>query len=188
MNNSRVRNDRFDASIGYERGRSVGVFAAWQLVKWVFFKTVLPWPSGLKVTLLRFFGAKVGRGVCVKPQVNIHLPWKLTLGDHTWIGEEAFILNFEPVTIGAHVCISQRAFLCAGNHDFRDPSMKYRNRPITIDDGVWIGAQVFVSPGVVIGNEAVVTAGSIVTKDLPAGMICSGSPCMPVRARWPLNG
>jgi putative colanic acid biosynthesis acetyltransferase WcaF len=184
MSKSIVRNDLFDTSIGYELGRSVLVFAAWQGVKWLFLKTVFPWPSGVKVGLLRLFGAKVGKGVCIKPQVNIHLPWKLTVGDFAWIGEEAFILNFEPVKIGSSACISQRAFLCGGNHDYRDPAMKYRNGPIMIGDGAWVGAQVFVGPGVTIGVDAVVTAGNIVTKDLPAGMVCSGNPCVPVKARW----
>lgn len=181
---SRVRNDLFDASRGFDRGRSTWLFVLWQLAKWVFFKTTLPWPSELKVRLLRAFGSKVGTGVCLKPQINIHIPWKLEIGDHAWIGEEAFILNFEPIKIGAHACISQRAFLCGGNHNFRDSTMSYRNGPITVGDGAWVGAQVFVAPGVVIGTDAVITAGSIVTKDLPAGMVCTGNPCVPVNVRW----
>ena len=180
----RVRNDIFEATVGFNRGRSILVMALWQLVKWAFFKTVLPWPSGVKARLLRAFGARVGRGVCIKPQVNIHLPWKLEVGDYAWIGEEAFILNFEPIKIGAHACVSQRAFLCGGNHDYRDSAMSYRNRPITVGDGAWVGAQVFVAPGVTVGAEAVATAGSVVLNDLPAGMICSGNPCVPVKARW----
>jgi putative colanic acid biosynthesis acetyltransferase WcaF len=134
--------------------------------------------------MLRWFGAKVGQGVYIKPRVNIHLPWKLAIGDHTWIGEEVFILNFEPVTIGEHCCISQRAFLCTGNHDYRDPAMSYRNAPITIGPGAWVGAQVFVAPGVTVGSEAVVTAGSVVVTDLPAAMVCSGNPCAPRKPRW----
>jgi putative colanic acid biosynthesis acetyltransferase WcaF len=182
--NSRVHNDQFDGRLGFSRERSVALLAVWQIIKWVFFKTVFPWPSGLKAGLLRLFGAKVGRGVCIKPQVNVHLPWKLEVGDHVWIGEEAFILNFEPVRIGAHACISQRAFLCGGNHDFRDPAMRYRNGPITVENGAWVGAQVFVAPGVVIGTDAVITACSVVTKDMPAAMVCGGNPCVPLKERW----
>lgn len=184
MSASRVRNDLFDRRSGFDRGRSTLIFALWQLVKWAFFKTIFPWPYGLKVALLRLFGAQVGQGVCIKPQVNIHLPWKLVIGDHVWIGEDAFILNFEPVKIGSHACISQRAFLCGGNHDYRDTSMRYRNGPIVVCDGAWIGAQVFVAPGVTVGVDAVATAGSVVTKDLPAAMICAGNPCVPVKPRW----
>ena len=182
---SRVRNDQFDASRGFSLGRPGWVFALWYLVKCVFFLSPLPWPSGWRSRLLRRFGAKVGEGVYWKPRVNVHFPWKLTVGDHTWVGEEVCIYNFEPVTVGAHCCLSQRAFLCAGNHDYRRPDMAYRNAPITLGDGVWIGAQSFVAPGLTIGTDAVVTAGSVVVRDLPAGMVCQGNPCLPVRNRWP---
>ncbi len=182
---TRVRNDLFDPGQGLDRGRPRLVEAAWYLVKCAFFLSALPWPASLKCALLRFFGGTVGRQVCIKPRVNIHFPWKLRIGDHAWIGEEVFILNFEPVTIGAHCCISQRAFLCAGNHDFRRPDMRYRNRPITIEDGAWVGAQVFVAPGVTIGTEAVITAGSVVTRSQPAQTICGGNPCAAVKPRWP---
>ena len=181
---TKVRNDLFDPSQGLDRGRSKMIEAAWYLVKCLFFLSPFPWPIRWRVILLRAFGATVGVGVYVKPRVNIHFPWKLRMGDHAWIGEEAFILNFEPVAIGAHACISQRAFLCTGNHDFRDPAMSYRNQPIVISDGVWIGAQCFVGPGVTIETDAVVTAGSVVLSNLPAGMICSGNPCAARTPRW----
>lgn len=181
---TKVRLDQFDASKGLVRGKSRGYEALWYLVKCVFFLSPLPWPSGVKARILRWFGAKVGVGVVIKPRVNVHFPWKLELGDHCWLGEEVFILNFELVKIGSQVCISQRTFLCGGNHDFRDPSFTYRNAPITVEDGAWVGANVFVAPGVTISSEAVVTAGSIVTTSLPQAMVCSGNPCIPVKVRW----
>lgn len=181
---SRVRLDLFSARTGLDRGCSRWVEVLWHLVKCMFFLSPLPYPSALKRGILRCFGAGVGKGVVIKPRVNIHFPWKLAVGDHTWIGEEVFILNFEPVRIGSHCCISQRTFLCAGNHDYRRPEMPYRNAPITLEDGVWIGAQSFVGPGVSIRTDAVVTAGSVVTRDLPAGRICSGNPCVPGDLRW----
>jgi putative colanic acid biosynthesis acetyltransferase WcaF len=181
---TRVRLDQFDRSRGLDRGRSRAVELAWYLCKCVVFLSPLPWPNGMKAILLRLFGAKVGTGVVIKPRVNIHLPWRLTLGDHSWIGEEVFILNFEEVSIGQHCCLSQRAFLCTGNHDFRDPSFRYRNAPIVVRDGAWVGAQCFVAPGVEIGIDAVATAGSIVLKDLPPAMICSGNPCEVRAPRW----
>jgi putative colanic acid biosynthesis acetyltransferase WcaF len=181
---SRVRNDLFDAHCGFERGRSKWVFALWQLVKWAFFLTPLPWPSSLKSTILRSFGAQVGRRVYWKPRVNIHLPWKLSVGDFTWVGEEVNIVNFAPVTIGAHCCLSQRAFLCSGNHDYRSPDMRYRHAPITIKEGVWIGAAAFIGPGVTIGTDAVVSACSVANRNIEAGWVCSGNPCKAVRKRW----
>ena len=140
----------------------------------------------MKRGLLRVFGARIGRGVVIKPRVNVHFPWKLEIGDHAWIGEEVFILNLEPVTIGMHCCISQRAFLCTGNHDYRAEDMRYRNRPIFIADGGWVGAQVFIGPGVIIGRETVITAGSVVTRDQPPQMVCGGNPCGPRGPRWPV--
>ena len=181
----RVRLDTFDPKLGLVRGRSSLVEAIWYFTRRVFFTTSFPWPSGMKSVLLRLFGAKVGRGVVIKPRVAIHFPWKLSIGDHTWIGEEAWILNFEPVKIGSHACISQRAFLCGGNHDYRSGDFRYRNAPISVGDGAWIGAQAFVAPGVEIGRECVVCAGSVATGSLPAGMICSGNPCVPSCRRFP---
>ena len=181
---SRVRLDLFDARRGFNRGRSAAVFASWYLLKCVFFLSPLPWPSAWRSILLRWFGAKVGRRVYWKPRVNVHFPWKLTVGDYCWVGEEVCIYNFEPVTIGSHCCLSQRALLCAGNHDYRRPDMAYRNAPITLANGVWIGAQSFVGPGISIGTDAVVAAASVVTRDLPVGMVCQGNPCVPIRRRW----
>jgi putative colanic acid biosynthesis acetyltransferase WcaF len=181
---TKVRNDLFDAKLGLDRGRSKLCEAAWYLLKCGLFLTPLPFPSAIKRFVLRCFGAQVGCGVVIKPRVNIHFPWKLSIGDHTWIGEEVSILNFEPVSIGKHCCISQRAFLCGGNHNYREPDMRYRNGPITVKDGVWIGAQSFVAADVVIGTEAVILAGSIVSRSQPSQMVCSGNPCVPVRPRW----
>ena len=184
---TRVRNDLFDARQGLDRGRSKPVEALWHLAKCLLFLTGWPIPSGFKCSVLRMFGAQIGSGVVIKPRVNIHFPWKLALGDHTWVGEEVFILNFEPVTVGAQCCLSQRAFLCTGNHDYRAATMPYRNRPIVIEDGAWVGAQVFVGPGVTIRREAVITAGSVVTQDQPGQIVCGGNPCLPVRRRWPVD-
>lgn len=181
---TRMRLDLFDASRNLDRGRSVAFEAVWYVCKVVFFLSALPWPSSLKCALLRFFGATIGAGVVIKPRVNIHLPWRLEIGDHSWIGEEVFILNFAMVRIGAHACVSQRAFLCTGNHDFRDPAFAFRSAPVTVGDGAWVGAGVFVAPGVEIGDETVVAAGSVVHKTLEKGTICSGNPAVPKAKRW----
>ena len=185
---SRVRLQQFDSTIGSAHRRSRTAFAAWYLIKCAFFFNPFPWPSSVRTKLLRSFGAKVGERITFKPRANPHFPWNLAIGDDSWIGEEVLIVNFEEVSIGANCCISQRAFLCTGNHDFTRPDFAYRNRPIHIKDGAWIGAQCFVGPGVTVGTDTVVTAGSVVTKDLPPGMICSGNPCLPIRPRWKTEG
>jgi putative colanic acid biosynthesis acetyltransferase WcaF len=133
---------------------------------------------------LRLFGADIGKSCIIKPRVNIHFPWKLVLGPNVWIGEEVFILNFERVEIHANCCISQRAFLCGGNHDYTDVAFKYRNGPIIIERGAWIGAGAFIGPNVVVREHAVVSAYSVVATELQAATVYAGNPCVAVRRRW----
>lgn len=181
---SRVRLNEFDSSIGLNRGVSKFKEAIWYLFKISFFLTPVPFPQKFKAFLLRSFGARIGKGTVIKPRVNIHMPWKLEIGDYTWIGEEVFILNFEPIKIGDNVCISQRAFLCGGNHNYKDPAFSYRNGPITIEDGAWIGACCFIGPNVIIGTDAVVSASSVVTTSLKTNSIYRGNPLEFVKNRW----
>lgn len=182
--NSIVKLDSFESSLGLDRGASKFKEIVWYIVKWMIFLSAFPFSSSLKAKILRLFGANVGSRLVIKPRVNIHFPWKLTIGDNVWIGEETFLLNFELLTIGNNVCISQRAFLCGGNHDYRDPAMKYRNGPITLNDGCWVGASVFVGPDVVIGIDSVIAAGSIITKSVPENRIFRGNPAVSVGLRW----
>ena len=182
--NSKVTLNDFDATVGLHRGANKLKETFWYLVKTVFFLSPIPYPSGLKVKLLRLFGAKVGQGVVLKPRLNIHFPWKLSIGDHVWIGEEVLILNFETLTIGNNVCISQRAFLCGGNHDYKIPSMPYRNGPITLHNGCWVGASVFVGPNVSIGCDTVITVGSVVTKNVKPYIVTHIKPIPFEKERW----
>ena len=181
---SKVRLDLFESKIGLVRSVSKSKEIIWYLIKVLFFLSALPYPSKFKVKILRVFGATVGNGLVIKPRVNIHFPWKLVVGDHVWIGEEAFLLNFELLSIGDNVCISQRAFLCGGNHDYKIPSMPYRNGPITLEEGCWIGANTFVGPNVTIGMDTVVSAGSVVTQSLAGNGIYRGNPVQFIKNRW----
>ena len=149
-----------------------------------FFLSSIPWPYSIKSFVLRLYGAKVGHGLVIKPRVNIHFPWKIVLADHVWIGEEVMILNFEPIVIGAHSCVSQRVFLCTGNHNYRDPHFGYRNSPIFIGSGVWVGAGSIVCPGVTVSDNSVICAGSVVSTDIPENMVCAGNPALPKHFRW----
>lgn len=181
---SKVQLHRFNPKHGLDRQASKVKEICWYFIKMLFFLSAFPFPSSLKVSLLRLFGAKIGKGVVIKPRVNIHFPWKLEIGDHVWIGEEAFLLNFELLKLGNHTCVSQRAFLCGGNHDYRDPSMPYRNGPITLMDGAWVGANVFIGPNVIIGTDTVVAAGSVVTQPLSENAIYRGNPAIYISQRW----
>ena len=180
----RTRLALFDSKRGYSLGASRLLFVFWLFVKRIFFLSSMPWPYCLKAMILRAFGASVGSGLVLKPLVNIHLPWKLSIGNNVWIGEGVRILNFEQVVVGSNVCISQESFLCSGGHDYRSESFDYRNSPILLGDGVWIQARVFVCAGSSIGSEVVVKACSCVVGVVPENAIVSGSPARVVGRRW----
>jgi putative colanic acid biosynthesis acetyltransferase WcaF len=163
---SRLRD--FDASLGYDKGRSIAWQAAWVIVANLVF--VKWWcPRRLRPAILRRFGATVGEGVVIRPSVRVHWPWKLTIGDHSWIGEDAWLLNLEPITIGSDVCVSQKAFLCTGSHLHESPDFRYDNAPIVVEDGAWVALGATVLRGVTVGAGALVAAGAVVRHDVPSG-------------------
>ncbi len=155
----------------------------WYLVNVVFFISPLLPLSSLKVFLLRLFGAKVGKGVIIKPAINIKYPWLLQIGDYSWLGENVWIDNLVEVEIGKHVCISQGAFLLCGNHNYKKSTFDLEVGKIKLDDGAWIGAKSIVCPGVTVGSHAVLAVGSIATKDLEPYFIYQGNPAVKVRER-----
>jgi putative colanic acid biosynthesis acetyltransferase WcaF len=181
---SKVRLINFNSEKGLDRGTNKVKEVIWYFVKIIFFLSAIPYPSQLKIFLLKSFGAIVGHGIIIKPRVNIHFPWKLEIGNDVWIGEEVFLLNFEKLKIGNNVCISQRAFICGGNHDYLDPTMPYRNGSIYLMDGCWIGANSFVGPNVEVGTDTVVSVNSIISKSIPGNAIYAGNPAHFIKQRW----
>ena len=171
------RLDLYDNS-DFDRGAGRIKEALWVLCKCLFFLNPFPWPSLLRVTLLRLFGATVGSRVVIRSGVNITFPWRARLGNHVWLGEDVLILSLAPVVIGSNVCISQRAFLCTGSHAWRSETFDLKTRPIVVEDGVWISAQSFVGPGVSIGGNSVVSAGTVLMKDLPPNSLARGNPAI----------
>jgi putative colanic acid biosynthesis acetyltransferase WcaF len=153
-----VRLDRF------EKPRIAGypwlpIRVVWYLLNYCIFSTFVPVPSVLKRMLLRVFGAKVGRGVVIKPRVRIKSPWALTIGDYSWLGEDCWIDNQVGVYIGRHCCISQGVYICTGNHDYNDVAFRFLGSGVTISDGCWIGARANVSPGAKLEAMAVIGMG-----------------------------
>lgn len=139
--------------------------------------------SGIKVCLLRLFGAKIGIGVNIKPCVNVKYPWLLEVGDYSWIGENVWIDNLAKVKIGNNVCISQGAMLLCGNHNYKKTTFDLMIGEITLEDGSWIGAQSVVCPGVTVHTHAVLSVGSVACHDLEAYGVYQGSPAVKVRER-----
>jgi putative colanic acid biosynthesis acetyltransferase WcaF len=171
------------SSGNFDRGAGLFKESLWLLVSLFLFRLCPVSLSALKRTTLRAFGAKIGRGVVIKPQVKVTFPWKLEVGDHVWLGEECWLLNLEKIVIKSNVCISQRAFLCTGSHNYKLSTFDLITKPISVGDGAWIGAGAWVGPGVKVGDEAVLTACSVASSDLEAGGIFKGNPAVLVRKR-----
>lgn len=167
---------------GYDKGHCVVVQALWFAVQNLVFRR---WwcPARLRVGLLRAFGATVGRRVLVRHDVRVLWPWKLSVGDNSWIGEGAWLLNLEPIHIGSNVCVSQEALLCTGGHDHRTTDFRYRNAPIRLGHGCWVGARAVVLPGVTVEPGAVVAANTTASRDVSAGTVLVPGGVLPTGPR-----
>ena len=168
---------------GYQPGRSRAYRALWLITEALVFLNPLVTPYALKRAVLRRFGARIGQGVIIKPNVHVKYPWHLEIGDNAWIGERAWVDNFVLVRIGANAVVSQGAYICTGNHDWSDPGMGLVVSPITIEDGAWVGAFSRIAPGVNVGSEAVVTLGSVLVTDADPRGIYRGNPAARIRDR-----
>jgi putative colanic acid biosynthesis acetyltransferase WcaF len=168
---------RFDNSWYKPGGNPVKRLCWYYINAWIFRTYWLPL-SGIKRLLLKLFGAKVGKGIIIKPGVNIKYPWKLAIGNFVWIGEGVWIDNLDRVTIGNHCCLSQGAMLLCGNHDYRSETFDLITKPIDLEEGVWIGARSVVCPGVHCGHHSVLAVGSVATLDLKANGIYQGNPAV----------
>src|SRR5690606_27764348 len=173
---------RFRMPEGF-RGRLGWYVQLWWLVQSTLFQWSPQVLYGFRARLLRCFGAQVGRDVVIRPSAVFTYPWKVRLGDRVWVGDDAVIYSLGEIEIGDDAVVSQRSYLCAGDHDHADPSFPIRGRKISIGAQAWVAADVFVAPGVSIGEGCVIGARSSVFADMPAGMICLGSPCKPVKPR-----
>ena len=165
------------------RGRPAWLVQIWWMVQ----ETLFAWSPqalfGWRNFLLRLFGAKVGHHVQIRSTARVTFPWKVVIGDYVWIGEQAQLYSLGPIEIGSHVSISHRTYLCTGSHDYTKPEFDIYTRKITIEDEVWLANEVFVGPGVTIGRGAVLAVRSTALKDMPAGMLCYGTPAVAVRPR-----
>ena len=168
---------------GYQPGRSYTYRALWLLVEAVILLNPIVTSYSLKRWVLRRFGARIGAGVLIKPNVHVKYPWHLEIGENAWIGERAWIDNFVTVRIGANAVVSQGAYLCTGNHDWSDPGMGLMVKPVAVEAGAWVGAFVRIAPGVTVGCEAVVTLGSVLLQDAVAGGVYTGNPAVRMRQR-----
>jgi putative colanic acid biosynthesis acetyltransferase WcaF len=179
VDNSKYNNDWYRKQIGAGKLKQV----VWYFTNILFFINPMNPFSSLKKGLLRLFGAKIGKGVLIKPSVNIKYPWKLIVGDNSWIGEKVWIDNLGVVKIGSNVCLSQGSMLLTGNHNFTRSTFDLMVKEITLEDGVWIGAMALICPGVTCRSHSVLSVYSVASSDLEAYTIYQGNPAVAVKQR-----
>lgn len=165
------------------RGNSKVYTQLWWFAEATLFRCSPKFMYGFRRTLLRFFGAKIGKGVLIRPSARITYPWKLSIGDYSWIGDDTIIYNLGQIDIGSNVAIAHRVYLCSGYHETDKITFDIGAKPILIKDEVWLPNDVFVGPGVSIGRGAIIGARSSVFSDMPEGMICYGTPAKPIKPR-----
>lgn len=176
------RLDLFRVPEGF-RGRNAVYVQLWRIVQGTLFRRSPQFAYGFRRWLLRLFGAQIGRKVLIRASARVTYPWKVSIGDYSWISDEVVLYSLGRIDVGAHAVVSQRSYLCAGDHDADMPDFPIRGLPIVIEDGAWIATDVFIGPGVTVHQYAIVGARSSVFKDIPAAMVCHGTPCKPVRPR-----
>ncbi len=167
----------------YQPGRNALLRICWYYTNLIFFQSGWFPITFLKVKLLRLFGARVGEGVVIKPGVNIKYPWKLHIENHVWIGEHTWIDNLSNVYMGSHTCISQGAMLLTGSHHYKKTSFDLMIGDIVLEEGVWIGAQAVICPGVTCHSHSVLAVNSVAVSNLEAYTIYQGNPAVAKRKR-----
>ena len=155
----------------------------WLFINACFFNSYLFPFNSLKLLLIRLFGARVGKGVVIKPSVNIKYPWRLKIGSNVWVGENVWIDNLSDVSIADHVCLSQGAMLLTGNHNYKKAEFDLMTGDIILEEGVWIGTKSIVCPGVTCKSHSVLTVGSVATKGMEAYCVYQGNPAVKVADR-----
>lgn len=178
--------NRFSMPRGF-RGRNALYVQVWWILQASVFRLSPQFAYGFRRWLLRCFGARVGKRVLIRPSVRITYPWKLSVGDYVWIGDDVVLYTLGSIHIGSNAVVSQRSYLCAGGHDYTSRTFDIFAKPIHVGAEAWLATDVFVAPGVEIGAGTVVGARSSVFKSLPGGIVAMGSPAQVVGLRKTRN-
>lgn len=163
----------------FDRGRSGWFILLWWLVQAIAFPLSPHNLHGFRRWLLRLFGAKIGKGVSIRPTARFTYPWKVEIGDYSWIGDDVVLYSLDRITIGSQCVISQECYLCTGSHDLQDVAFGLITAPIEIGNGVWIAADCFIGCGVKIGANAAIGARSSVFSHIREQQVAWGTPCKP---------
>jgi putative colanic acid biosynthesis acetyltransferase WcaF len=155
---------------------------AWSLGRWLVRLSPRPCFAWRRV-VLRLFGAKIGGHAHIYPSAHLYMPWNVEVGEWAALGEDVYIYSLGKVRIGRHATLSYRTHVCAGTHDLEDPALPLLKPPVCIEEGVWIGTEAFIGPGVTVGRGAVVGARSVVVQDIEPFNIVAGNPARIIRRR-----
>lgn len=147
----------------------------WALTELLFVTNPFQISSKLRVRILRIFGAEIGDGVIFRPRTRVRFPWKLSIGDRSWIGEGVWIHNQDIVRLGHDCVISQETFITTGSHALRH-DMALITQPVNIGDGAWITARCIVLGGSNVGSSAVIPPGTVVRHDVPDNVVLALPP------------
>lgn len=177
--------EHYNLPADWSRGAPLWKEALWRLLGQPLLASDLP-GSGWRRLLLLSFGARLGRGGRLKPRLRVTFPWRLHVGDHCWLGEAVWIDNLAPVWLGDRVCVSQGAYLCTGNHDFRRQDFRLVVRPIRVDHDAWIAARAVLAPGCEIGAGAVIGLAAVVAGQIPAMALVRSGAGSPIG--WRMGG
>ena len=181
MTDRSIRLDHY-SNASFNRGRPRLIEALWTIASALLVASWIPGAMHRRA-LLRLFGAKIAKGVTIKPGVLIKFPWRLEVGANSWIGERVWIDNLEIVKIGSNCCISQGAYICTGSHDWRSRRFELIVKPVTIEDGAWVAAKAVLAPGLVVGQGAVLFMGSVATSKMEPWGVYQGVPAKLVKSR-----
>lgn len=154
----------------------------WAFGRWLLLLSPRPF-FGWRRMVLRLFGARIGQHVNVYPSTHLYMPWNVEIGDWSALGEQVLVYSLGKVKIGRNVTVSYRSHICAGTHDFSDPALPLLKPPVTVEDGVWIGTEAFVGPGVTVGRGALVGARAVVVKSVAPMVVVAGNPARVVAQR-----
>ncbi len=165
------------------RGKSKFYVQIWWIVQAILIRPSPQVLYGWRRFWIRLFGAKIGHNVLIRPSVKITYPWKVSIGDYSWIGNNVELYSLGPIQIGHHTVISQQSYLCTGSHDYDKPSFDIISKPVIVGNYCWLAADVYVAPGITIGDGSIIGARSSVFKDIPENLICYGNPARVIKKR-----
>ena len=151
----------------------------WSFGRWLI--VLSPHPChGWRRMVLRLFGARVGPEARIHSSTIVYMPWNFELGEWAAVGPDVFIYSLGRVRIGARATVSYRTHVCAGSHDFTDPTLPLTKPAVTIADDAWVGTDAFIGPGVTVGVGAIVAARAVVVKDVEPMTVVGGHPAQPI--------